>query len=61
MTKHTFSMQQAYENMPATSHETTTDAETINDILDAFVLHLRGCGFHVNEGEIEFLRKEKSE
>jgi hypothetical protein len=61
MNKHTFKMEQAYEGQPATTHEITTDAETIPEVLDAFVLYLRGCGYHVEQDEIQYLRKDSND
>jgi hypothetical protein len=62
MNRHTFLLEQSYDNQPATTHEVTTDAETISDILDAFVLYLRGCGFSVEDGEITYAdRRERDD
>ena len=58
MSKTTFICVQAYEGQPEVRTEVTTDAEQLDDVIEAFAQFLRGSGFHVHPDEIQYVKRE---
>jgi len=60
MSKFKFNMEQSAEGLtvPALTAEITTEAEQLQDVLDAFGSFLKACGFQINTGEIQYVKDE---
>ena len=62
MSKHTFKIENSgYGSAtPNTTAEVTTDAEQLDDVIEAFESYLKACGFQIQTGEIQFVPKEET-